>query len=135
MVFCAQDNFYCFVLCGQPEMVLLYELLFSSSLHHHSRRSKSLYVLSGYIMQQPGNKTTHRMLRTVWAIESMTFLFQCVKYIPLCQEELLAFIIFCKERLKVQEHQLSFYFNYSYSIFKTAFVSVSTNKTVLHTGV
>lgn len=37
-----------------------------------------------------------------WATESLTFLFQWVKYIPLCQEELLAFIIFCKERFKVQ---------------------------------
>lgn len=53
----------------------------------HTEANQSLYVLSGYIMQQPSNKT---------------FLFQCVKYIPLCQEELLAFIIFCKERFKVQ---------------------------------
>lgn len=52
--------------------------------HKHSHRSKSLYVLSGYIMQQPSNKTMHRMLHAVWAIESMTFLFQCIKYIPLC---------------------------------------------------
>lgn len=73
-----------------------------SSLHHHSHWSKSLYVLSGYIMQQPGVKTMHRMLRAIWAVESMTFLFQCVTYIPLCQEQLLAFIIFCKERFKVQ---------------------------------
>lgn len=53
-------------------------------------------------MQQLSNKTMHRMLRAVGATESMTFLFQCVKYIPLCQEELLAFIIFCNERFKVQ---------------------------------